>query len=70
MELIHNFTLLHDDVMDRDTTRRHRPTAWTVFGDADAILARDAMQALAQRMLAEDSHPASQAAAARLASCC
>ncbi len=69
VELIHNFTLLHDDVMDRDTTRRHRPTAWTVFGDADAILAGDAMQALAQRLLAEDSHPASQAAAARLASC-
>ncbi|MFI6336882.1 family 2 encapsulin nanocompartment cargo protein polyprenyl transferase [Streptomyces sp. NPDC050535] len=69
VELIHNFTLLHDDVMDRDTTRRHRPTAWTVFGDADAILAGDALQALAQRLLAEDPHPASSAAAARLASC-
>ncbi|MFD4525896.1 family 2 encapsulin nanocompartment cargo protein polyprenyl transferase [Streptomyces sp. NPDC058470] len=69
VELIHNFTLLHDDVMDRDTTRRHRPTAWTVFGDADAILAGDALQALAQRLLAEDPHPASAAAAARLASC-
>jgi geranylgeranyl diphosphate synthase type I len=69
VELIHNFTLLHDDVMDRDATRRHRPTAWTVFGDADAILAGDALQALAQRLLAEDPHPASAAAAARLASC-
>ncbi|MDX6361796.1 MAG: geranylgeranyl diphosphate synthase, type [Streptomyces sp.] len=69
VELIHNFTLLHDDVMDRDTTRRHRPTAWTVFGDADAILAGDALQALAQRLLAEDPHPASSAAAARLADC-
>ncbi|MFE5137313.1 family 2 encapsulin nanocompartment cargo protein polyprenyl transferase [Streptomyces fagopyri] len=69
VELIHNFTLLHDDVMDRDTTRRHRPTAWTVFGDAAAILAGDALQALAQRLLAEDPHPASPAAAARLASC-
>ncbi|MFD4546215.1 family 2 encapsulin nanocompartment cargo protein polyprenyl transferase [Streptomyces sp. NPDC058466] len=69
VELIHNFSLLHDDVMDRDTTRRHRPTAWTVFGDADAILAGDALQALAQRLLAEDPHPASSAAAARLASC-
>jgi len=69
VELIHNFTLLHDDVMDRDTTRRHRPTAWTVFGDADAILAGDALQALAQRLLAEDPHPASSAAAARLAAC-
>lgn len=69
VELIHNFTLLHDDVMDRDTTRRHRPTAWTVFGDADAILAGDALQALALRLLAEDPHPASSAAAARLADC-
>ena len=69
VELVHNFTLLHDDVMDRDTTRRHRPTAWTVFGDADAILAGDALQALALRLLAEDPHPASRPAAARLADC-
>ncbi|CAL9426926.1 (2E,6E)-farnesyl diphosphate synthase [Streptomyces sp. enrichment culture] len=69
VELVHNFTLLHDDVMDRDATRRHRPTAWTVFGDVDAILAGDALQALALRLLAEDPHPASAAAAARLAQC-
>ncbi|CAL9556355.1 family 2 encapsulin nanocompartment cargo protein polyprenyl transferase [Streptomyces sp. enrichment culture] len=69
VELVHNFTLLHDDVMDRDTTRRHRPTAWTVFGEAEAILAGDAMQALALRLLAEDPHPASATAAARLAAC-
>ncbi|MBM7168858.1 polyprenyl synthetase family protein [Streptomyces sp. G44] len=69
VELIHNFTLLHDDVMDRDTTRRHRPTAWTVFGDPAAILVGDAIQALAQRLLAEDPHPAAPAAAARLARC-
>lgn len=69
VELAHNFTLLHDDVMDRDTTRRHRPTAWTVFGTNDAILAGDALQALALRLLAQDPHPASSAAAARLASC-
>ncbi|MFJ7901013.1 family 2 encapsulin nanocompartment cargo protein polyprenyl transferase [Streptomyces sp. NPDC096198] len=69
VELVHNFTLLHDDVMDRDATRRHRPTAWTVFGDADAILGGDALQALALGLLADDPHPASGAAAARLASC-
>ncbi|WP_069886763.1 family 2 encapsulin nanocompartment cargo protein polyprenyl transferase [Streptomyces luteocolor] len=69
VELVHNFTLLHDDVMDRDITRRHRPTAWRVFGDADAILAGDALQALAQRLLAEDPHPGAPAAAARLAAC-
>ncbi|WDV54447.1 family 2 encapsulin nanocompartment cargo protein polyprenyl transferase [Streptomyces coeruleorubidus] len=69
VELVHNFTLLHDDVMDRDTTRRHRPTAWTVFGVPDAILAGDALQALAMRLLAEDPHPAAPAATARLADC-
>ncbi|NEB10054.1 polyprenyl synthetase family protein [Streptomyces coelicoflavus] len=69
VELAHNFTLLHDDVMDRDVTRRHRPTAWTVFGVADAILAGDALQALALRLLAADPHPASAAAAARLSDC-
>ncbi|WP_369391791.1 family 2 encapsulin nanocompartment cargo protein polyprenyl transferase [Streptomyces sp. CG1] len=69
VELIHNFTLLHDDVMDRDASRRHRPTAWTVFGTADAILAGDALQALALRLLAKDPHPASGPAAARLADC-
>ncbi|MDG4857494.1 polyprenyl synthetase family protein, partial [Streptomyces sp. T-3] len=69
VELTHNFTLLHDDIIDRDRTRRHRPTVWTVFGDADAILAGDAMQALALRLLADDPHPAAPAAAARLAAC-
>ncbi|MFF4275093.1 family 2 encapsulin nanocompartment cargo protein polyprenyl transferase [Streptomyces sp. NPDC001536] len=69
VELVHNFTLLHDDVMDRDTTRRHRPTAWTVFGDADAILAGDTLQALALGLLAQDPHPAAGAAAARLTAC-
>ncbi|PWS44478.1 polyprenyl synthetase, partial [Streptomyces sp. ZEA17I] len=69
VELAHNFTLLHDDVIDEDTTRRHRPTAWAVFGVPDAIITGDALLALAQRLLAEDSHPAAARAAARLSSC-
>ncbi|MEU1333475.1 family 2 encapsulin nanocompartment cargo protein polyprenyl transferase [Streptomyces sp. NPDC005865] len=69
VELTHNFTLLHDDVMDGDTTRRHRPTVWTVFGEAGAILAGDALQALAQQLLAEDPHPGASEAAARLTAC-
>ncbi|GGO85195.1 family 2 encapsulin nanocompartment cargo protein polyprenyl transferase [Wenjunlia tyrosinilytica] len=69
VELVHNFTLLHDDVMDGDATRRHRATAWSVFGSSDAILAGDAMHSLALRILAEDDHPAAIAAAARLAAC-
>ncbi|GAA0502967.1 family 2 encapsulin nanocompartment cargo protein polyprenyl transferase [Saccharopolyspora thermophila] len=57
VELVHNFSLLHDDVMDGDVTRRHRPTAWTVFGSGPAILAGDALQALAVEVLAGCGHP-------------
>jgi geranylgeranyl diphosphate synthase type I len=57
VELVHNFSLLHDDIMDGDTERRHRPTAWTVFGVGAAILAGDAMLALANDLLLEDTAP-------------
>jgi geranylgeranyl diphosphate synthase, type I len=60
VELVHNFSLLHDDVMDRDTTRRHRPTAWSVFGVNSAILAGDSMLMLALDVLADSGHPAAQ----------
>ncbi|MFE0458453.1 family 2 encapsulin nanocompartment cargo protein polyprenyl transferase [Kitasatospora sp. NPDC058965] len=69
VELVHNFTLLHDDVIDRDETRRHRPTAWRVFGSTEAILAGDALHSLALRTLAEDGHPAAAAAMRHLAQC-
>ncbi|AWZ07486.1 MULTISPECIES: family 2 encapsulin nanocompartment cargo protein polyprenyl transferase [unclassified Streptomyces] len=69
VELAHNFTLLHDDVIDRDARRRGRATAWTVFGIPDAIITGDAVMALALRLLAEDPHPASAAASARLTTC-
>ncbi|PPK64079.1 family 2 encapsulin nanocompartment cargo protein polyprenyl transferase [Actinokineospora auranticolor] len=60
VELVHNFTLLHDDVMDRDRTRRHRPTAWSVFGLGPAILAGDALLTLAFDVLASSGHPSAQ----------
>ncbi|MFD8025857.1 family 2 encapsulin nanocompartment cargo protein polyprenyl transferase [Streptomyces lavendulae] len=69
VELAHNFTLLHDDVIDKDVRRRGRPTAWTVFGIPDAIITGDAVMALALRLFAEDPHPAAAAASARLAAC-
>ncbi|WP_443056209.1 family 2 encapsulin nanocompartment cargo protein polyprenyl transferase [Streptomyces sp. NBC_00239] len=69
VELAHNFTLLHDDIIDEDARRRGRPTAWTVFGIPDALLAGDTLLALALRLLAEDPHPASARASARLAAC-
>jgi geranylgeranyl diphosphate synthase type I len=57
VELVHNFSLVHDDIMDGDTERRHRPTAWTVFGIGAAILAGDAMLVLAQDLLLEGPAP-------------
>ena len=66
VELVHNFSLLHDDVMDGDLTRRHRPTAWSVFGIGGAILAGDAMLTLALDVLAESGHPAAEPSARML----
>ena len=57
VELAHNFSLLHDDVMDGDLTRRHRPTAWTVFGANAAILTGDALLAAAFETLADEPAP-------------
>ncbi len=37
LELVHNFSLVHDEIQDRDTERHHRPTAWALFGEAQAI---------------------------------
>ncbi len=47
LELLHNFTLVHDDVMDDDETRRHRPTVWVVWGRPQAIDAGDLLHVLA-----------------------
>ncbi len=54
VELVHNFSLLHDDIMDRDVERRHRPTAWVVFGEGQAILAGNAMLNAAVDVLVRD----------------
>ena len=58
VELVHNFSLLHDDAMDGDATRRHRPTVWAVFGVDTAILSGDALLAAAIDVLARSGHPA------------
>ncbi len=57
VELVHNFSLLHDDVMDGDRTRRGRPAAWTMFGSSAAILGGDAMLALATDVVAANDAP-------------
>ena len=66
LELVHNSTLLHDDVIDRDIVRRHRPTAWAVFGIGAAVLVGDALQALAYEVLAASGHRAAPDAARSL----
>lgn len=53
VELIHNFSLVHDDIQDRDAERRHRPTVWSVWGEAQAINAGDALLALGRLTLLE-----------------
>jgi geranylgeranyl diphosphate synthase type I len=55
VELVHNFSLLHDDLMDRDALRRGRPAVWSLFGDAQAVLTGDALLVIAMEVLAEDS---------------
>jgi len=51
VELVHNFSLLHDDLMDGDVERRHRTTVWALAGAPAAILCGDAMLALATQVL-------------------
>ena len=55
IELLHSYTLVHDDLpaMDNDKERRGRPSVWAKFGEATAILAGDALQALAFRLAAQ-----------------
>ena len=57
VELIHAYSLVHDDMpcMDNDVLRRGKPTVHVKFGQAQAMLAGDAMQALAFEVLTPDS---------------
>ena len=70
-ELIHAYSLVHDDMpcMDNDVLRRGKPTVHVKFGQAQALLAGDALQALAFELLAPEGAgvpPAVQAALCRL----
>ena len=51
VELVHNFSLLHDDVEDRSERRRDRPTLWTLVGEAHAINTGDGMLMLAHQAI-------------------
>jgi geranylgeranyl diphosphate synthase type I len=67
VELVHNFSLIHDDIIDTDTERHHRPTVWSVYGVGQAIITGDALQVLAHQVLLEASPAAGSAASAALA---
>ena len=69
VELIHAYSLVHDDMpcMDNDVLRRGKPTVHVRFGEAQALLAGDALQALAFELLTPDDQSVSDAVQARLA---
>lgn len=58
VEMLHTYSLIHDDLpaMDDDDIRRGRPTCHRKFGESTAILAGDALQALAFQTIAEDAN--------------
>ena len=66
VEMIHNFSLIHDDIIDGDKERRHRPSAWTAFTVEDALIAGDALHTLAFQVLLEEDTPERVQAARRL----
>ncbi|AMM25637.1 polyprenyl synthetase family protein [Variovorax sp. PAMC 28711] len=67
-ELIHAYSLVHDDLpcMDNDVLRRGKPTVHVKFGEADALLAGDALQALAFELLTPEGDDVPAAMQARL----
>jgi farnesyl diphosphate synthase len=69
VELIHAYSLVHDDLpcMDDDTMRRGKPTCHVAFGEATALLAGDALQALAFAVLGQSRLPDAGGACAMLA---
>jgi len=68
VELIHAYSLVHDDMpcMDNDVLRRGKPTVHVRFGEAQALLAGDALQALAFELLVPETDEVPPAMAARL----
>jgi geranylgeranyl diphosphate synthase type I len=72
LELIHNFSLVHDDIQDRSDQRHNRETVWRLWGSEQAINVGDALYALAQVALAEQSagHPRLGTAVVRLNQTC
>ncbi len=57
IELFHNFTLLHDDLMDKSPIRRGKPTVYCKWNENTAILSGDTMYALAWQYFLRQPHP-------------
>ena len=53
LELIHNFSLIHDDIQDQDVERRHQPTVWHLWGIPKALWSGNAMQCTGDLSLLE-----------------
>lgn len=51
LELIHNFSLIHDDIQDQDLERRHQPTVWSIWGMPKALVAGNALQCVGDAAL-------------------
>ena len=51
LEFIHNFSLIHDDIQDRDETRHNRKTLWAVWGDPKALVAGNVLRVVADECL-------------------
>jgi len=66
MEIVHNFSLLHDDVIDNDRERRHRATVWAAFGVGHAITTGDALAILAMQVILDQGGPHAREAASLL----
>ncbi len=67
VELIHNFSLVHDEVQDRDAERHHRPTIWALHGEGQAINAGDYLITRAiDALVASDAPPSRAASALRI----
>jgi geranylgeranyl diphosphate synthase type I len=69
VEFLHNFSLIHDDIEDRDEVRHGRPTLWVRFGIPAALGAGDAMCALSYVTLLDGSAPLGDGRAAAMARC-
>lgn len=51
LEYVHNFSLIHDDLEDRDKIRHHKPTIWTIWGESAAIISGNGMLKIADNIM-------------------